>query len=51
MTPGLVLGLRVGLGDHWALGARARAHYLYYSVDYEQSLGYLESALTLSFEP
>jgi hypothetical protein len=50
MTPGLVAGLRLRLGTHWSAGLRARAHYLYYNVDYEQSLGYLEGALTLSLE-
>jgi hypothetical protein len=50
MTPGLVAGLRLKLSTHWALAARARGHYLYYNVDSQQSLGYLEGALLLSVE-
>jgi hypothetical protein len=50
MTPGLVVGLRLQLASHWALGARVRGHYLYYAVDTQQSLGYLEGALVLSVE-
>ncbi|MGC4122820.1 MAG: caspase family protein [Myxococcales bacterium] len=50
MTPGLVVGLRLKLSTHWALAARARGHYLYYNVDSQQSLGYLEGGLLLSVE-
>ncbi|HEY3452322.1 MAG TPA: caspase family protein [Myxococcales bacterium] len=50
MTPGLVVGLRLKLSAHWALAARARGHYLYYNVDSQQSLGYLEGGLLLSVE-
>jgi len=50
MTPGLTAGLRLKLGRHFSVMARARAHYLYYNVDSQQSLGYLEGALLLSAE-
>lgn len=50
MSPGLVVGLKLKLSQRWSLAARARGHYLYYNVDSEQSLGYLEGALLLSVE-
>ncbi|MBI5548649.1 MAG: caspase family protein [Deltaproteobacteria bacterium] len=50
MTPGLVAGLRLKLASRLALMGRARGHYLYYNVDSQQSLGYLEGALVLSVE-
>jgi hypothetical protein len=50
MTPGLVAGVRLRLGSSWSVSARLRAHYLYYNVDYAQSLGYLEGGAALSFE-
>lgn len=50
MTPGLELGLRWAMTDAWSLRGRARIHYLYYSVESRQSLGYLEGFLGISYE-
>jgi hypothetical protein len=51
LSPGLVGGLRVRLGDTWALVARGRLHYLLYNVDEtNRSLGYWETAALVQYD-
>jgi hypothetical protein len=51
LSPGLVAGFRVRLGDTWALVARGRLHYLLYNVDEtNHSLGYWETAALVQYD-
>jgi hypothetical protein len=51
LSPGLVAGARMRLGDSLALVARARLHYLLYNVDEtNRSLGYWEAAAFVQYD-
>ncbi len=51
LSPGLVGGVRVRLGDSWALVLRGRLHYLLYNVDQtNRSLGFWEAASFVSYD-
>jgi hypothetical protein len=51
LSPGLVAGARVRLGDNLALVARGRLHYLLYNVDAtNRSLGYWEATAFLQYD-
>ncbi|MBM7117690.1 caspase family protein [Archangium primigenium] len=48
-TPGVVAGARWRLTDHVELTARARGHYLLYTVDARRSLGYWELGALVTY--
>jgi hypothetical protein len=48
-TPGLVGSATWKLGAGWELVARARANYLFYDVDQDESLGYYELSLGVAY--
>jgi hypothetical protein len=51
LSPGLVAGARLRLGDSWALVARGRLHYLLYNIDAtNRSLGYWEAAALIQYD-
>ncbi len=50
MTPALVAGVRFRLAERWHLVARTRLNYLFYNVDRDQSLGYLDGAAIVSWD-
>lgn len=50
MTPALVGGVRFRLAEHWHLVARARLNYLFYNIDRDQSLGYLDGVAIVSWD-
>jgi hypothetical protein len=51
LSPGLVAGARLRLGDSLALVARGRVHYLLYNVDEaNRSLGYWEAAAFMQYD-
>jgi hypothetical protein len=51
LSPGVVGGVRVRLGDSLALVARGRLHYLLYNVDESnRSLGYWEAAAFMQYD-
>ena len=51
LSPGLVGGARVRVGDSWGLVLRGRLHYLLYNVDEtDRSLGYWEAATFLQYD-
>ena len=51
LSPGVVAGARLRLGDSVALVARGRVHYLLYNVDEaNRSLGYWEAAAFMQYD-
>jgi hypothetical protein len=51
LSPGVVGGARLRLGENLALVARARVHYLLYTVDEaNRSLGYWEAAAFMQYD-
>ncbi|HKB78023.1 MAG TPA: hypothetical protein VKC58_15595, partial [Myxococcales bacterium] len=49
MTPGAEIAFGWRFSPRWTAVARARANYLFYNVDKDQSLGYAEFALGVDY--